>query len=117
MPHRDIDTFLESVEKGILHYHLVNHDFDVVVLVTVGFKSLYDFLYFAVYACIKVAFAAETFKKLTVMTFSLPDDGGKNVDFFSGISFGYHFQNLFFGVFHHLFPRKVAVGSSCAGKQ
>ncbi len=63
----------------------------------------------------EISFLAYLFKKLLVVPFPVSHHGRENIDFFAYILLQDQFQNLFMGIFHHLFAGDPGIGLTCTG--
>ena len=64
---------------------------------------------------IQVSFFPDLFKEFFIMSLTRTHQRGQHIDFLPFIIFQNKFQYLFFGVFHHLFSRKIRISYSGTG--
>ena len=85
------------------------------VLVSVNLHARHNLQDLSIHPGIEIAFASHAFKEFTVMTLALSDEWGEEEDSLAVILVENHFDDLFFGIFHHLLTASVAVGCTGTG--
>ena len=103
--HGYTETFLQSPLVGCRNDQLINHHFDVMVLVAVQFHSVKYLPQLAVHTHIEVALLAYLLEKFLVVPFTAAYNRCKQVGFLSGVTGQDQIQNLLFGVLDHLLAR------------
>ena len=86
-------------------------------LVAVELHSAYHFLDFSIHTYIEITFAAHTLEEFAIVSLALANQRSQQEDGLAGIFIKNHIDDLFFGVFHHLFTAAVAVGCTGTGKE
>ena len=112
-----LHTLLQSFCVFGLHLETVDDYFDVVVFVTIHAHSSFRRAEFTIDSNVEKTFLANRLKEFFVVTFALFDERSQKMDFPPNILLKNEFENLFFGVFHHLFSTQIGVGVSSASKE
>ena len=115
--HGRSDTLLQAVLVLVGYHHLVNHHFDVVVLVSVQLHAMSHFAHFAIYPDIEIALLPHIFEEFLVMSLTGSDQRSQQIDALAEVVLTNQFQNLFFGILHHLLARQVRIGHTGTGKK
>ena len=116
--HRNGYCFAQPlIRKRARQLELVDDDLDIVVLVAIHLHASGDVQQFTIDTDIEVSLAAHTLEKFAVMTFSVADEWGKDIDGAFLVVVLNHLHHLFLRVSHHLFARHIAVGCSSPCKQ
>ena len=100
------------VNDELIHNHL-----DIMVLIPFEHHSAHHLTKLAIDADIKIAFMHHLLEKFLVMSFAATNERSQDVYLFPRIAIEQQFQNLFFGIFHHLFARQIRVGLGCTRKE
>ena len=113
--HCFFDAFFEAVNIFFFDDEFVDDNFDVVVMVAVEFHASVDFLYYAIDTDIRVAFFADAFEELFVVTFTVTDYRREEIYGLTFVVFKYKVEDLLVGIFNHRLSRNVAICSSSTG--
>ena len=87
------------------------------VFVAIHAHTRFNGAQFAIDTYIKKALFANGLKQLFVVSFALLDERSQKIDFSSLILLEYEFENLFFGVFHHLFSTQIRISIASSSKE
>ena len=97
------------------HYGLVNHHFDVVILVAVQLHAVHYLGDVAVYTHIQIPLAAHLFEEFLVVSLTRTHQRSKDVDALALIIAVNEIQNLLLGILHHLLAGKIGIGRTGTG--
>ena len=115
--HRHLQAFLEPALVAVGNNQLVDHHFHIVHLVAVEFHPVDDLAHRAIPPYIQIAFLAQLFEQLLIMSLTVANHRRQNVGALSLVAFEDQMQHLFFGIFHHLLPAQVRPGFTGPGIQ
>ena len=115
LTHGGGNTLFQPFIILIFYDQFVNDYFNIMILITIQFQTMCNLTNLPVDTDIQVSFFPDLFKEFFIMSLTRTHQRGQHIDFLPFIIFQNKFQYLFFGVFHHLFSRKIRISYSGTG--